>query len=67
VKDMCNYGKVPGFCPLAVVESRRALKLFSDLALIILSASLFQVAREVHAEVLFTGDLLESQTRVGIG
>jgi len=51
---------VPRFGLLAVVESRRALKLFSDLALMVLSERLG--AREVYAEVLFTGDLLESQS-----
>ena len=37
------YDKAPRVGLLAVVESRRALKLFSDLALMILSERLFQL------------------------
>jgi hypothetical protein len=49
VENMCSYGRAPGFLakvrwrwqgPLAKVESRRALKLFSELALIILSGAI---------------------------
>ncbi len=43
VEDMCNLGKAPGFGPLAVVKSRQALKLFSDLALIVLLVRLFHL------------------------
>ena len=38
-----SYVKAPGFGPLAAVESRRALKLFSDLALIVLSVRFFRL------------------------
>jgi len=39
----CNDGKTPGLGLLAEVELRRALKLFSDLALIVLSVRLFRL------------------------
>ena len=42
-RDIGSYVKAPGLGPLAVVESRRALKLFSDLALIVSSLRLFQL------------------------
>ncbi len=41
VEDMFSFGKAPGFGPLAVVKSRWALKLLSDLTLIVLSVRLF--------------------------
>ena len=41
-RDIGSYDKATRFYPL-VVESRRALKLFSDLALIVLSSRLFQL------------------------
>jgi len=65
VENMCNYGKAPGFGPLVVVESRQALKLFSDVALIVFLGEIvplsgYSVAEEIPPGRALGGFDLES-------